>query len=406
MQSLIPVPTMNKTHLSSLLCGGALALSLALPTLPARAQTINNGAVMGAPTNALGALASTRWEMTSPTYPSLNQKPTLQFEMNRMSASIGLNRIGADARTSGRNLTFSPLFSTKMAGPRAQMNAEFQLSQALQGVRTYQLSPDGQTLTLRGAQTLTFRRVGATMMANPLASTQWQLTDPTYVGAAQTPTLKFTDQNMSATVGLNTLNADYQTDGSQLRLEYFLSTQMAGPPALMQAEDRFKQALASARSFQISPDGQSLTLRGDQTLTFVRAMEMAQAKGKAGLSTHVLDTTRGTPGSGVTVKLYRMNGENGALIRTAVTNADGRVPELLSADEMQTGVYQIVFEVGPYFARSGMQPAGRAVFGRGRGALWHRRRGRALSCADHGDALLLRDLSRKLNLRQDKTGWG
>ena len=76
---------------------------------------------------------------------------------------------------------------------------------------------------------------------------------------------------------------------------------------------------------------------------------------EAGLSTHVLDTTRGTPGSGVVVKLYRMNGEQGTLIRTSTTNADGRVPELLTAKEMKTGKYQIVFKVGPYFVKNGLK---------------------------------------------------
>ena len=76
---------------------------------------------------------------------------------------------------------------------------------------------------------------------------------------------------------------------------------------------------------------------------------------EAGLSTHVLDTTRGTPGSGVTVQLYRMVGEKGYLIRTSITNADGRVPELLTAKEMKVGKYQIVFKVGPYFQKNGLK---------------------------------------------------
>ncbi len=76
---------------------------------------------------------------------------------------------------------------------------------------------------------------------------------------------------------------------------------------------------------------------------------------EAGLSTHVLDTTRGTPGTGVVVKLYRMNGEKGTLIRTSTTNTDGRVPELLTAREMKAGKYQIVFKVGPYFVKNGLK---------------------------------------------------
>ncbi len=84
------------------------------------------------------------------------------------------------------------------------------------------------------------------------------------------------------------------------------------------------------------------------------SLAMAAPK-TAGLSTHVLDTSRGTPGTGVVVKLYRMNGEKGTLIRTAMTNMDGRVPELLKASEMKMGQYQIVFKVGPYFKKHGVK---------------------------------------------------
>ena len=90
-------------------------------------------------------------------------------------------------------------------------------------------------------------------------------------------------------------------------------------------------------------------------LLLLSATAFAAPKGAAGLSTHVLDTTRGMPGDGVTVQLYRMNGEKGTLIRTSVTNADGRVPELLAAREMKIGKYQIVFKVGPYFKKHGLK---------------------------------------------------
>lgn len=88
------------------------------------------------------------------------------------------------------------------------------------------------------------------------------------------------------------------------------------------------------------------------------SLALAAPKSEAGLSTHVLDTTRGMPGSGVVVKLYRMSGERGTLIRTSLTNADGRVPQLLSAREMKIGTYQIVFKVGPYFQKYGLKSGG------------------------------------------------
>ncbi len=90
-------------------------------------------------------------------------------------------------------------------------------------------------------------------------------------------------------------------------------------------------------------------------LPLALSCSIAFAKGEAGLSTHVLDTTRGTPGSGVQVQLYRVIGEKSYLIRTATTNADGRVPQLLTAKEMKVGKYQIVFKVGPYFVKNGLK---------------------------------------------------
>ena len=90
-------------------------------------------------------------------------------------------------------------------------------------------------------------------------------------------------------------------------------------------------------------------------LLLMSAAAFAAPKGEAGLSTHILDTSRGIPGSGVTVQLSRMNGEKGTLIRTSVTNADGRVPQLLTAREMKIGKYQIVFKVGPYFKKHGLK---------------------------------------------------
>ena len=72
------------------------------------------------------------------------------------------------------------------------------------------------------------------------------------------------------------------------------------------------------------------------------------------LTTHVLDTARGVPGSGIAVTLYRNLDEHYALIRDAVTNADGRCDEpLLEGDAFTNGRYRLVFAAGEYFARTG-----------------------------------------------------
>ena len=71
----------------------------------------------------------------------------------------------------------------------------------------------------------------------------------------------------------------------------------------------------------------------------------------AKLSTHVLDTAHGCPASGMKLELWSLAGGNRTLVVSTRTNADGRteVP-LLSAAEMRTGQYEIIFFVGDYFA--------------------------------------------------------
>ena len=71
---------------------------------------------------------------------------------------------------------------------------------------------------------------------------------------------------------------------------------------------------------------------------------------RSGLSTHVLDLTRGQPAGGMTIELWIA----GARVKTVVTNADGRteVP-LLEGEAFAAGEYELIFHVGDYFDRVG-----------------------------------------------------
>ena len=75
------------------------------------------------------------------------------------------------------------------------------------------------------------------------------------------------------------------------------------------------------------------------------------------LSTHALDIHQGKPANGLLVLLYRLDPKSQrTAIKSATTNADGRTDaSLLSADEMKTGAYELVFAVGDYFARAGVR---------------------------------------------------
>ena len=73
------------------------------------------------------------------------------------------------------------------------------------------------------------------------------------------------------------------------------------------------------------------------------------------LTTHVLDTTLGRPGSGIAVSVARVMGEVRQVVATAQTNADGRCDRaLLEGDAFVAGVYEVTFAVAPYFARTGV----------------------------------------------------
>lgn len=67
------------------------------------------------------------------------------------------------------------------------------------------------------------------------------------------------------------------------------------------------------------------------------------------LTTHVLDTARGCPAKGLKIELYRMNGADRVLLKTLVTNDDGRTDsQILPSGEFQTGEYELVFHAGAY----------------------------------------------------------
>jgi len=72
------------------------------------------------------------------------------------------------------------------------------------------------------------------------------------------------------------------------------------------------------------------------------------------ISTHVLDTMRGTPAAGLAVVLHRREPDGDwREVTQAVTDSDGRVREL-SDEELDAAEYRLEFDTRPYFERSGL----------------------------------------------------
>ncbi|XP_031564984.1 uric acid degradation bifunctional protein TTL-like [Actinia tenebrosa] len=71
------------------------------------------------------------------------------------------------------------------------------------------------------------------------------------------------------------------------------------------------------------------------------------------LTTHVLDTSSGTPARQLPVKVFYheevQNGSSWKVIASGATNGDGRVPNLLTQERFKSGHYKIKFDTETYY---------------------------------------------------------
>ncbi|GHA17610.1 5-hydroxyisourate hydrolase 2 [Devosia pacifica] len=78
--------------------------------------------------------------------------------------------------------------------------------------------------------------------------------------------------------------------------------------------------------------------------------------GTGRLTTHVLDTTHGTPARGMRIDLFFVHGDHTHHLVESYTNADGRLDQpLLEGEHFQLGEFEIAFHVGQYFSRLGVE---------------------------------------------------
>jgi 5-hydroxyisourate hydrolase len=74
------------------------------------------------------------------------------------------------------------------------------------------------------------------------------------------------------------------------------------------------------------------------------------------ITTHVLDTSLGKPAAGVAVTLEAHSGEGWKTLASGTTNADGRLRDLLPAEnKLAPGTYRLRFETAAYFRARGVE---------------------------------------------------
>lgn len=72
------------------------------------------------------------------------------------------------------------------------------------------------------------------------------------------------------------------------------------------------------------------------------------------LTTHILNTATGKPAQDLTIRLQqRAENDNWQTFAQGITNADGRLTDLLPPERILSGNYKIVFETGMYFRQRG-----------------------------------------------------
>ena len=78
----------------------------------------------------------------------------------------------------------------------------------------------------------------------------------------------------------------------------------------------------------------------------------------AGITTHVLNTTTGQPGSGMRIDFSVLENNEWRLVKSVRTNADGRTDEMiLKPEDTKVGVYELLFHVDDYFRGQGVAMA-------------------------------------------------
>lgn len=81
---------------------------------------------------------------------------------------------------------------------------------------------------------------------------------------------------------------------------------------------------------------------------------MLDSAAMSGITTHVLDTSRGRPASGVPVVLSRIDAGSADVIGRGQTDEDGRVRNLLDSGALVPGTYQLTFHTRRYFELHGL----------------------------------------------------
>ena len=109
--------------------------------------------------------------------------------------------------------------------------------------------------------------------------------------------------------------------------------------------DRLKNDRDSELNIAMNEQHKITLIRFKKLFEDLQILKMSQ------VTTHVLDTSAGKPGKNISVRLMQDVNNEWKSIAHGITNADGRVADLLPEEKnLSAGTYKIVFDTGNYYA--------------------------------------------------------
>jgi 5-hydroxyisourate hydrolase len=105
----------------------------------------------------------------------------------------------------------------------------------------------------------------------------------------------------------------------------------------------------------LEPDLDAATRRIELLARTLRPPRRAPGMGGGSggpLTTHVLDSSSGSPAAGLRLELFKGTAAD-TFVAERVCNSEGRVERLIGGEEMEPGVYMLRFHTSEYFAKRG-----------------------------------------------------
>lgn len=201
-----------------------------------------------------------------------SEKFTLEFAPDgKISLRTDCNRGGANYKTSGENLTFSPIFSTKMGCPAGSMEVVYFSN--LQTAKSYKIQNGSLQIKLGNGGTMKFSASVKEEKAG-LENTIWRWEssqnsrNKLTVDKPENYRIEFkSNGELGMKADCNGGGGNYEASGNDLKISSLIRTQMfCGERS---HDTRFVRGLENAQSFSI--EGDTLTIKSaNDTMKFFR----------------------------------------------------------------------------------------------------------------------------------------